>query len=173
MGTKGKGIEAAIKTLRLLDERHTLDLIVFPTPLFAVKIKFLARLLGVSNRLTVKPGVPLAELPLILNAYDVALIIMSNVTSGHLNALPNKLFESIQSKLAIVTGPNPAMRTIVQKYELGLSLDSWNPEEAASVINSTAAKSWSRHKSNSRIASQKLSSRQSRLVFKQILSALS
>ena len=172
MGTKGKGIEVALGTLRLLEDNYSLDLILFATPFFALKVRVMGILLGVQSRLTIRRGVPLNELPGVLNDYDVAMVLLSDITNGHWNALPNKLFESIHSKLAIVTGPNPSMSAIVQHHKIGFSTRSLDPNEVARAVSECSVDDLSRMKSNCIEASSKLSSDQSRLLFLNILESL-
>jgi glycosyltransferase involved in cell wall biosynthesis len=172
MGTKGKGIEETICALNFLDSRYSLDLILFATPQFKLKIELLSRILGVRNRINILRGVPLSDLPLVLNRYDVAIVLLSDVTPGHWNSLPNKLFESIHSKLAIVTGPNPSMRRIVEQGRVGVALPSWSPKALSAVLSSWTASDIWKFKENTTSASAVLSSDQSKVVFARIVRKL-
>ena len=165
MGTKGRGIESTVKALSLLDSRFSLDLILFTNALFKLKIQLLATLLGVKDRVRILPGVPLVDLPLTLNKYDISVILLSAVTPGHFNALPNKLFESIHSKLAIVTGPNPSMKQIVESSRIGISLESWNHIELANALQLLDEKQISAFKFNCVDASRSYSTNRSLQVF--------
>jgi hypothetical protein len=117
----------------------------------------------------VLPGVPLSELPKVLNQYDVSVIILSDVTNGHLNALPNKLFESIQAKLAIVTGPNPSMSNVVEGSEVGIALRSWSPKELATQLGRLSAREIQLFKENAVVASKEFSTEASKKIFMKIL----
>ena len=165
MGTKGRGIETTIRAIRRLDDRFTLDLILFPTPLFKIKIEFLARLLGVRKRINILPGVPLADLIPIVNKYDLSVIVLSGVIPGHLNSLPNKLFESIQAKVAIITGPNPSMARLVQENEIGLVMNSWSVDDLVLTLGQVSKRTIEVFKSNTMAASQTLSSQKSKELF--------
>jgi glycosyltransferase involved in cell wall biosynthesis len=166
MGTKGRGIESTIRALSLLDSKYTLDLILFTTALYRLKIQALATLLGVKDRVRILPGVPLASLPQTLNKYDISVILLSAVTPGHFNSLPNKLFESIHAKLAVVTGPNPSMKRIVEQSLIGVALKSWNSVELANSIKNLSIEEINTFKLNTLVASPKLSSESSREVFR-------
>ena len=172
MGTKGRGIEETIRALRRLDDKFTLDLILFATPQFRLKIEILSRLLGVRSRIAIRPGVPLDELPTLLNKYDISIILISGVIPGHLNTLPNKLFESIHSKLAVITGPNPSMSNIVTNSELGLSLASWSFKDLATTLSNLKAEDIQAFKRNADLASSHFSSAQSKQVFVEIVQKL-
>jgi hypothetical protein len=51
-------------------------------------------------------------------------------------ALPNKFFEFVQARLAIVVGPSPEMAKIVNQYGLGLVSNSFDAKVIANLINS-------------------------------------
>ena len=172
MGTKGRGIEPTIRALGLLGSKYSLDLILFTTSLYKLKIQLLATLLGVRERVRILPGVPLIDLPGILNRYDISVILLSAVTPGHFNAMPNKLFESIHAKLTIVTGPNPSMKQIVEGYQIGVALKSWSPEELAASIRLISVEEIQIYKRNTELAAASLSSDQSQEVFKSKLKYL-
>jgi len=172
MGTKGRGIEETIRALKLLDARFTLDLILFATPQFMLKIEVLSRLIGVRRRIDIRAGVPLDELPTLLNEYDISIILISGEIPGHLNALPNKLFESIHSKLAVITGPNPSMSNIVTNNEIGVSLASWSFRDLAARLSNLNAEDIQAFKRNADLASPRFSSVQSKQVFVEIVRKL-
>ena len=172
MGTKGRGIELAIRALSKLDSRFSLTLVLFSTPQFRVKIELLARILRVRNRLEILPGVPLRDLPNLLNRYDVSVVVLPSKTPGHANALPNKFFESIHAKLAIVTGPNPTMSRLVKEFDLGVAMSSWTLTELVETLGRLNSSSIERYKENSLKASESLSSRQSSMTFKRLVAEL-
>jgi glycosyltransferase involved in cell wall biosynthesis len=172
MGTKGRGIEETIRALRLLDSKFSLDLVLFCTPLFRLKIEVLSRILGVRKRVNVLPGVPLDELPILLNGYDIAVILISGRIPGHLNTLPNKLFESIHSKLAIVTGPNPSMSKIVTNNKIGVSLTSWSFRELAGMLSKLTAEDINTFKQNASLVAPHFSSERGKRAFGRIVHKL-
>jgi glycosyltransferase involved in cell wall biosynthesis len=172
MGTKGKGIEETIKAMRYLDQRFSLTLILFASPIYKLKLRVIALFLGVLNRVEVRRGVPLDLLPDELNNFDVAVMLFSNLTSGLFNALPNKFFESLHSKLAIVCGPNPAMRKLVESHDCGLTIKTWKAKELARALNSLSSDQIMRYKQAALLAASVLSSVQSKRTFMHILREL-
>ena len=44
-----------------------------------------------------------------LNAHDVGVYVLPPVSFNHLWALPNKVFDFVQGRLALVVGPSPEM----------------------------------------------------------------
>ncbi len=135
MGSAGKGIETCVRSLKYLEDRFTLTLILFASPFYKAKVRFIAALNGQSTRLSIIPGVPLDRLPRLLNAFDLEVMPFSNKTSGFRNALPNKLFEAIQAKVGIVTGPNYEMKNLVETWGVGVSASGRRPIDLAKVLN--------------------------------------
>jgi glycosyltransferase involved in cell wall biosynthesis len=169
MGTKGRGIEKTIRALSRLDNRFSLDLILFATPQFRLKIELLSRLLNVRKRIHIQNGVPRSELSVLLNSFDVAVVLAPSKIPSHLNALPNKFFESIHSKLAVIVGPNPSMSKIVDYWKIGVTMNSWSSKELSTTLSSLSIKKITQAKKNAEIAAPQLSSHQSREVFKKLV----
>ena len=172
MGTKGRGIETTIRALSMLPSKYSLDLVLFSTAIFSIKIKLLARLLQVDRRVSIERGVPLADLPERLNGADISVVLIPNVTGGHLNSLPNKFFESIHAKLAIITGPNPTMSALTKQYGFGIVLGSWKSADLAREIQKLSQLDISEMKKNAVQASHELSSEQNGRKFKEIITEL-
>ena len=172
MGTKGRGIETALQALAKLPGHFTLDLVLFASPLFKTKIKLMARRLRVSERLRLENGVPLSELPERLNRADIAIVVLSTVTKGHINALPNKFFESIHAKLAVVTGPNPSMARLTEQHGFGLAVQSWSSSDLADSLRDLSPKEIEEFKRKAHVASSALSSDQSRVTFTNLMERL-
>jgi hypothetical protein len=63
-------------------------------------------------------------------------------------ALPNKLFEFIQARLAIAIGPSPEMAKIVQEYQLGIVAQDFKPETMAAALNKMTKESMDAFKLN-------------------------
>ena len=49
-------------------------------------------------------------------------------------ALPNKLFEFIQARLAVAIGPSPEMAKYVKKYNCGVISNSFSPVDMAKSL---------------------------------------
>lgn len=79
--------------------------------------------------------VPTSEIPAHINKYDIALSIVPNANFNEICMLPNKIFESIQARLMMVVGPSHEMRSLVEGYNVGISL----PETSAECLAETLA----------------------------------
>jgi len=87
------------------------------------------------KNVTFVPPVLMAEITETLNQYDVGLYMLEPANFNNKMALPNKLFEFIQSRLALAIGPSPEMARIVKKYDCGIVCDAFLSKKMADVLN--------------------------------------
>lgn len=116
-----------------LGNGYTLDLMLLPGADAAWSR--LRRLVdGVANARLVPP-VPMTDIPRRLNeGYDIGIHFLPPVSFNDRQALPNKFFEFIQARLAIATGPSPAMAELIGRHDLGVVADGFTAASAAAAI---------------------------------------
>jgi hypothetical protein len=111
-------LELSIEMMRYLDDRFELYFMLMESnPAYLDRLKALAKRIG---RTYFVPPVEMPEIPRESNQYDIGLFLLPPVNFNYRHALPNKLFEYIQSRLAIAIGPSPEMANIVKKHDLGV-----------------------------------------------------
>ena len=81
-----------------------------------------------------RDAVPFHEIVPTINQYDIGLFLLRPNNFNYTHALPNKLFEFIQAKLAIAVGPSVEMKRVVNQYHLGVVSDDFSAESLASAI---------------------------------------
>jgi hypothetical protein len=116
--------------------------------------------------------VPSRELASELNNYDLALVVIPPVTVNEDQAVPNKLFESIQARLGLIVGPNSAMSKIVLDHNIGRVLEGWTPADIVSGLNSISADEIAKYKRSSGAASEEFSTNLDKKVFLGLLEKL-
>jgi hypothetical protein len=92
-----------------------------------------------------------------LNKYDIGLIYFEPTTFNLKYCLPNKLFEYIQSKLMIVSGPSPEIKYITTKYNCGIISDEFSIKELVSIFENIKRDDIISYKLNSNNAAIELS----------------
>lgn len=97
------------------------------------ELEQLARELG--DRITVLPPVSQTELVPTLNQYDVGIHILAPTCTNNALALPNKFFDFVQARLAMVTGPTEAMVEILREYSLGEVTESFEQAAITKVLD--------------------------------------
>lgn len=88
-----------------------------------------------SERVRINDAVTFEELVPTLSRYDVGLSMIPPTTFNHQWCLPNKFFDFLQARLAIVTGPSPEMARIVEQEDLGVVTSDFTPESLTAVLD--------------------------------------
>lgn len=128
----GRGIEVMIEALSHIPEHFHLNLIIVGSG--KDHLRGVAGQFQVLERVHFHDPVQPRDIAAYINRFDVALIMIMPVNASVKFALPNKLFESIQGRLAIVTGPSPEIEKVVKGEQCGIVLDDFGPESLAKSL---------------------------------------
>lgn len=158
-----RGLDLLVSAVALADERFTLDLMLVGSPDAIAPLKRLAEPLG--ERVTFRDPVDVRSIATAINEYDAELIFFPPVTQNLRFALPNKFFESVQGRLAIITGESSEMVEIVEQYGNGLVVQGWTAADLAAALNGIDAASVTAMKQASDAAAHDLSSQSERARF--------
>lgn len=135
--TRPRRIESMIGVMDHLPDRFSLDLYLVDTD-----PAYHRRLCGEADkrpRTQVLPPVPYADLVPTANRYDIGLFLCPPTTFNLRHALPNKLFEFIQARLAVAIGPLPDQSALLSRIGCGLIASDFEPATMARLIESTGA----------------------------------
>lgn len=113
-----------------------------------------------SDRVRIHPPVAPHELPATLNAHDVGVYVLPPVSFNHLWALPNKVFDFVQGRLALVVGPSPEMAALVRRHGLGVVTDDFSAVSLARALDALTPADVRRFKDASAAAAVELSAEQ-------------
>lgn len=128
-----RGILAIIDGVEESAAAVTLDLYLTPNdPAFLEEVR--ARV-AASRRSTLHEPVPYDQLHTTLNGFDVGVHLLPPVNFNNANALPNKFFDYVQSRLGVVVGPSPEMAGIVVERTLGAVTDGFDSESLRAVLD--------------------------------------
>ncbi|MBI4474324.1 MAG: hypothetical protein HY646_16765, partial [Acidobacteria bacterium] len=106
-----------IEMMKFLDDRFELNLMLVGQSRYIESLKKMAEPLTTVKFLQ---PVPTKEIARFTNQFDVGVFLLPPVSFNKKYALPNKFFEFIQARLAIVIAPSPEMAKIVRQFDLGL-----------------------------------------------------
>jgi hypothetical protein len=126
-------IENMILMMDEVDERFELHLMLMQNN--KSYYNKLEALIASRNNVFLVPCVPTDEIVLFTNKYDIGLYILEPTNFNNANALPNKFFEFIQSRLAIAIGPSPEMAKIIEKTKNGIVAEDFTPKRMAEKLN--------------------------------------
>ena len=159
-----------IEIVKQLDERFSLDLM-----LVASDQKYLNELkqkAGNSPKIRFLDPVPFDKIIFVLKDYDIGLYLLAPTNFNNQMALPNKLFEFIQARLAVIIGPSPEMAKIVQNYKCGSVSKDFSIASMVSLMNDLNYENIVNFKKMSEIASKELNSQKNNDILNGIIRKL-
>lgn len=128
----GRGIEIAIQSLLFNNNLH---LVIAGEGPLELKLKNLANSLNVVNQVHFLGAIPYNELLRFTKSCDIGLCLIQPVSFSYQLALPNKLFEYIQSGIPVLATNLPAIQKVFSDYTIGELVSSeTTPEELAKKI---------------------------------------
>ncbi len=150
---RNRGLEKMIEIVCSLNDRFTLDFYLVGSASYVKKLKEIAL---DCPRIRFRKPVEINDIVQMLGSYDVGFFYVEPSTLNLRHCLPNKLFEFIQAKLAVVIGPSPDMAQIVDRYECGFVGSGFSVEDMVSVMETITQPNLRRAKLNSEEAAKSL-----------------
>lgn len=135
---KARRIEEMIKLMELLDKRFVLDMYLVSSntaaDLYINDLSTLIQQKGLQNRIRILSPVVSEHLIQTINDYDIGIFYIEPIIGNHKYILPNKLFEFIQGRVAVVTTPVFSMKEIIETYEVGKVSQDYSLDSFANAI---------------------------------------
>jgi hypothetical protein len=116
--------------------------------------------------------VPFTEISKMINQYDLGIILIPPTNFNYKNTLPNKLFEFIQARIGIASGPTPEIEACIKKYDIGVVSNDFNPVSLAGLLNKLTTSQIMEFKENSNNAAKILSAEENMKKINQVVSVL-
>lgn len=144
-------VDAAIAT------RNDVSLDLYLTLTDPVYLAELQSKYQTNPRITFHDAVPYAQLAETLNAYDIGIAVYPP-QEGSLNQrwnLPNKLFEYVQARIGIVTGPSPEMIPYLENWGIGTYSEAFTVSSLVHVFDElkpSEVKKWKANSKNAAVA---------------------
>jgi len=160
---RSRKLELMIEIAKNLDKRFTLDLMLIPNDL--PYYNMLKKMAEETDNVKIIPPVDYSRIITYCNNYDLGLYIIFPTNLNNKYSLPNKFFEFIQTRLAIVTGPSVEMERYINKYGLGISTGNFDPVDIAKEINKLSGAGIQEFKSNTDKHAWELSSEKNKILF--------
>lgn len=148
-------LESMITIMDHIDSRFHLDIMLLPVvPRYYKKLQAMA---DKRPNVSMLPAVEREEIVPSTNNHDLSFIIFKPYTINYKYGLGNKTFQSLQARLAIVTGQTPTPQAeIVNKYHCGVVLDSFEPQKIARQLNRLTTEQITQFKQNANVAALEL-----------------
>ncbi len=151
---ESRKIDEMIKVARILGSGYEFDIMGTSIDFNSEYYNKLQKIIESIPNVRFKEQVKFQNIISTINNYDIGIYILNPNGFNNEYALPNKLFEYMQAKLAIAISPSIEMKSLVEKYNLGVVADDFSPENLAKKIRSLTRKNILQFKKNSENASK-------------------
>ncbi|MEO7720524.1 MAG: glycosyltransferase family 1 protein [Pseudolysinimonas sp.] len=153
---RNRRLEVLVAAAMSTSSDVTLDLYLMGNdPDYVAELR--ARAAG-SERVRFPEAVPYRHLIARLNEYDVGMHVIAPTNFNNRWALPNKFFDYVQARLALVIGPSAEMESLVHVHHLGAVAAGFDAAAVTAVLDSLTAERVRGWKSNAAAAAHSLSS---------------
>ena len=163
-------LENMIELMERLDRRFSLDMMLVPD-----NRRYHKKLVSMADSLPsviIREPVQMEDIVPTLTDYDIGLFLLSPKAFNYRMALPNKLFEFIQARLAVVVWPSPEMAKIVNQYGVGIVSEEFNLHSVAASLNKLTIADIQLFKKQSHAAAPILCAEQNKDQFLRIVRSL-
>lgn len=128
-----RGCEVLVRAAAALDGVHVAFL-GDPEPGFGGQLQGLISELGLEDRVTMVPSIPLHELLASTSEADVGVTLLQDTCENHRLALPNKLFEYIAAGVPVVASALPETEALIDAYGVGWCVRPDDPDALAATL---------------------------------------
>jgi len=167
---ESRKIELMIELMNNLDDRFELDLYLIKY--HSSYYEHLINLAKQNGRINIFKEIELEKINNTLVNYDIGLIMFEPTTFNLEYSLPNKLFEFIQSGLAVISYPLPNIKNIIETHNVGFVSQDYELTSIANKLNSLTIDEINKYKLNSVSASKELNSETNNNKLKSIINKL-
>lgn len=168
----GRALETMIEAVLEAGEGFTLDLYLVPGGDGGAYLRDLQALASADARIRFHDPVAPADLPRVLNAYDIGVFWIPPFNTNARLTLPNKFFDFIQARLAVAVGPSVEMEDLVREYGLGVISSGFTICEIVDSLHSLTLDAVRTFKEATHVAARPLSFESEADVARAILSDL-
>ncbi len=163
-------LELNIELMQYLDPRFELHLMLMPNNIkYLNKLKKMAQKFG--NKIHFPEPVPMKLISTFINQFDMGVFILPPSHFSYTYSLPNKFFEYIQAKLAIVISPFPEMEKIINTYNCGVVNDNFRLESLAEKLNKLSTTEIENFKKQAFLASKDLNAEKNGELFLKLVNS--
>lgn len=162
-------IEKMVEIAGKLKPNFTLDFFLVGNTEYVQHLKQLA---ADNNRVRFLEPVKFNEIIPTLNQYDLGFYHLVPKGFNTTFNLPNKLFEFIQARLAVIISPNPCMADVVHQYSCGFVSKDYESDSMVDLINQLTSEDIDWAKTNSDLAAKHLCFENEKTVLVNLISRL-
>lgn len=134
IGLGQRGLEEAIRALRLLPTNVTLHLQGRQTPTGSDEVLSLAKSVGVADRLRVHPPYKSEDAVREASQFHVGLCLERAGIRNHELTVSNKMFDYHMAGLAVISSNMPSLADVLNRSQGGLTYEAGNEKDLARAV---------------------------------------
>jgi hypothetical protein len=173
---RSRKIELIIEIMRYLPENFTLDLVLvlstFASQQTIQYLKELKELSASDTRIQFREPVPNEKIVDLLKTYDMGIILAPPINFNYANGLPNKLYDYIQARLGVITGPTPEIANVVNTYNIGIVSEDFTPKGIAKKLAPLTREHVQQFKINCNQAAKELSAEKNGVILNNLVASI-
>ncbi len=127
----GRGLELMIRAMQFIKDSV---FVIVGTGDIAMELHTLVEEEGLADRIIFKGRLLPGELSQLTMSADLGISLEEDLGLNYRYALPNKLFDYIQSRIPVLCSDLPEMSRIVRTYGIGIATDEKDPERLSGII---------------------------------------
>lgn len=159
-----------------LGEGYSLDLMLM-IPEYASKsskkyVEDFVKEVELRDNVKMIPSVKSTKIVDVIKDYDIGLFLLEPINFNYTHALPNKLFEFIQARLAVAIGPSQEMMKIVNHFNCGVVSSTFDSKELANKIKNITADDLMKFKRNSAQAANELNAEVNKKILLKLIKSV-
>lgn len=144
-----RSISNLIKIIGSVSQKISLDLYLTGD---AQNINKLKKIASSYSNINVSEPLPYKDMIPKLNEYDAGIHFIPPNGFNLLHCLPNKFFEFIQARLAVIIGPSPQMASVIKKYQCGFISKDFSNDSMINLLQNISIEEIDKCKKNSNFA---------------------
>ena len=153
MANRNRQIEKMINCFKSFNDNFIFDLFLVGDNKYIEELKLIA---SDCQRIQIKNPIKHDQIVKTLSSYDIGFFYVEPSTFNLKYCLPNKFFEFIQARLAILTGPSSEMSFLIDKYKIGMYSKKFDTNEIIELVNNMTLDNLKTYKKNTHFAAQNL-----------------
>jgi glycosyltransferase involved in cell wall biosynthesis len=130
-------IEELIDAFSSLNEKLSLDIV---GPGEKKYLDFIKSKVSPFKNINLLPSVPQTEINTLLSNYSIGIAFYSNSNLNNYYCAPNKVFQYINNKLAVITNDYPGLIDVVRKNKIGICLNKLDTKSLRSAVTEISQK---------------------------------
>lgn len=168
---RSRSIEDMIVAMGEVPGNYSLDLML-TGGLDASYYQELGNMVSTMDNVRLIAPVPLQEIVGKLHEYDIGLFMLPEVNTNYRLALPNKLFEFVQARLAVITTPNIEMKRFIETHGIGETSRGFSVSDLVETLCGLTVEDIDRYKQCSDDISSQYSSEEAMKQYLAIVAAV-